>query len=70
MISSDNPQDFAGLPIPDGSIIEDPVNGTTVQYSLSFVSDTTPVPEPASLVLMGLGAVCATLGIRCHRRVK
>jgi hypothetical protein len=54
--SSDNPQDFAGLPV-DGTIIEDPINGTTVHYSVGFSSDT-EVPEPSStIVLAGLALV-------------
>jgi hypothetical protein len=55
-LSSDNPQDFASLPAPDGTIIEDPINGTTLHYSVGFASDT-EVPEPSAIVLVGMASI-------------
>jgi hypothetical protein len=57
-LSSDNPQDFATLPPPDGTIFEDPINGTTLHYSVGFASDT-EVPEPSAIVLAGIAAAGA-----------
>jgi len=64
-ISSDNPADFSGLPAPDATVIEDPINGMTVHYSTGFVSDV--VPEPGSLVLLGLGLVA--IGFSGRRQI-
>src|SRR5262249_53554523 len=64
-ISSDNPADFSGLPAPDATVIEDPINGMTVHYSTGFVSDV--VPEPCSLVLLGLGLVA--IGFSGRRQI-
>jgi hypothetical protein len=56
-LSSDNPSDFQSfIPTVNAFVVEDPLHGVEIHYSVGFASDT-EVPEPASCVLLSLGAL-------------